>query len=81
MADAFLVAHMQANSPEKPDSDEALRELIMKTLVDMVSKLMYYDRKEDEELPLGAIEDAVERGVITHTEMMAKFYEEIRDAG
>ena len=80
MADAFLVAHMQANSPEKPDSDEALRELIMKTLVDMVSKLMYYDRKEDEELPLGAIEDAVERGVITHTEMMAKFYEEIRDA-
>ena len=83
MADAFLIAH-RLHSYINPklvpvDPDEELKKLILKTIVDLVSDFIYHDRKEDEELPQGAIENAVEHGVITHTEMMAKFYEEIRN--
>lgn len=39
-------------------------------VADMVSNLMYYDRKEDERLPVGAIEAAIEQGEITVDEIV-----------
>ena len=42
-------------------------------------KIYYYDRKEDEELPRGAIEDAVEHELITIDEMLAHFEKEFRE--
>lgn len=43
----------------------------------MVSDLLYYNRKEDEDLPVGAIEQAVKDGVITVEELVECFKEEI----
>jgi hypothetical protein len=54
------------------------RERILATTSDLVVDFMYYDRKEDCELPRGAIEEAVENGEITYDEIIAKFSEELR---
>jgi hypothetical protein len=47
------------------------REKILDVLTDMVSGLLYYDRKEDSSLPVGSIEEAVKLGEITLDEMLA----------
>jgi hypothetical protein len=51
----------------------ATKELILGTVDDMVADFLYYDRKEDEDLPRGAIEAAVESGEVTADEIAAKF--------
>lgn len=38
-----------------------------------VSKFLYYDRKEDDDLPVGEIEQMVECGEITIDEMVETF--------
>ena len=45
---------------------------------DGISDLMYYRRKEDDELPRGAIEEAVKAGEITVDEMIETFATELR---
>jgi len=45
------------------------REHIEANLDDMIADLFYYDRKEDETLPVGAIEEAVKAGEITAEEI------------
>lgn len=50
-----------------------LKKLIENTISDMAADLLYYDRKEDEELPVGAIERAVEDGIITKEEIISMF--------
>jgi len=40
---------------------------------DLVAGFLYYDRKEDEDLPNGAIETAIENGEITTDEIVDKF--------
>ena len=50
-----------------------LKQSILNTVSDCVSDLMYYDRKEDEELPRGAIEQAIKDGIITKDEIIAVF--------
>ena len=52
-----------------------IKQTILDTIDDTVAKLVYYDRKEDEELPVGAIDQAVRDGVITVDEMVEKFRE------
>ena len=58
------------------------KEEILATMDDMVTKFLYYDRKEDSDLPVGSIEDAVIKGEITFDEMVSYFkttlYEDIR---
>jgi hypothetical protein len=49
------------------------RILIFVTIEDMVRDLLSYDRKEDEQLPRGAIEEAVASGLITVDEVVACF--------
>lgn len=57
---------------------KARKEAILLTVGDLVSDLLYYGRKEDEDLPLGAIEVAIETGEITIEEIVAKFREDLK---
>lgn len=54
-----------------------MKDLILLTVTDLVSAFTYYDRKEDEELPRGAIESAIERGEITIDEIVEHFRAEL----
>lgn len=47
---------------------------ILENLIsDSISNLLFYDRKEDEDLPLGRIEKLVLHGVITPEEIITLF--------
>lgn len=48
-------------------------ELIRMTIIDLVTDLMYYDRKEDQELPRGEIEAAIENSELTAEDMVDWF--------
>lgn len=49
------------------------RDTIMATIDGIVADFLYYDRKEDEDLPRGAIDDAVRASEISIDEMVAEF--------
>ena len=53
------------------------RQRILDTVIDMVTDFLYYDRKEDEELPRGAIDAEVKEGRITVDEIVSEFREEL----
>jgi len=59
--------------------DGEKRQNILDTVSDAATDFMYYDRKEDEELPGGAIEQAVKDGIITYEEIADLFLKEIRE--
>ena len=44
---------------------------------DMVAKFLYYDRKEDENLPAGKIEECIENNTITMYEICSTFNKEL----
>lgn len=46
---------------------------INSAIEDLVSDFLYYDRKEDEDLKLGDIEEAIEKGEITIEQIANKF--------
>lgn len=50
----------------------------MAATTDLAGALLYYDRKEDEELPRGEIEAAIEAGEITADEIVTRFSDELR---
>lgn len=50
---------------------------ILKMMEDVVSDLMYYDRKEDEDLPLESIEEAIAAGEVTVEEITAEFKKQL----
>jgi len=52
------------------------KQLIKDTITDMVSNLLYYNRKDDEELEVGDIEKAIKDGVITVDEICELFKNE-----
>ncbi len=54
------------------------KQTILDTVKDLVGRFMYYDRKEDDELLRGAIEEAVELGEITVDEIIEAFATELR---
>lgn len=51
---------------------------ILNTIDDLVSGFLYYSRKEDEDLPVGAIEAAIEANEITVEEIVAAFASKIK---
>lgn len=55
------------------DPDDARRIQILMAAADQALDLVFYDRKEDEDLPRGSIEDAVESGVVGTGEIVAAF--------
>lgn len=54
------------------------RDIILACVSDMVTDLLYYNRKEDEELPVGAIEEAVAAGEVSVDEILKMFEENLR---
>jgi hypothetical protein len=71
--------HVEAEAElQKYLSTTVRKEVILGVVGDLVADLMYYDRKEDECLPRGAIEQAIEVGAITVDEIIEKFAEEMR---
>ena len=50
-----------------------MKKLILDTVEDLVQSLLYTDRKEDEELPRGVIELAIENGDITIDDIVENF--------
>ena len=49
------------------------RELILVTAGDAAKELAYYNRKEDEDLPRGEIQEAIEKGEVTVDEIVEAF--------
>ena len=49
------------------------KEKILATVSDLAGAFMYYDRKEDRDLPRGAIEAAIKDGEITTDEILSCF--------
>lgn len=56
------------------------RQRIIDIVTDSIAGMMYYDRKEDEDLPRGAIEEAVAAGEITVEEMVTFWRDELTEA-
>lgn len=52
---------------------EDKKQKIKNVISDIVSKFVYYDRKEDEDLSMNDLDEAVKNGVITVDEMVAEF--------
>jgi len=55
------------------------RDLIRGTVSDLVADFLYYDRKNDQDLPLGEIEAAIEAGEITVDEIVVQFRMELQE--
>jgi hypothetical protein len=51
------------------------KDKILDKIENLVGNFLFYNRKEDGELPIGEIERAVESGEITIDEMVNKFRE------
>lgn len=62
-----------------PASMTRMRRRLFDALAGQVTDLLYYDRKEDDYLPLGAIEDLVARGAVTVEEMVGVFDASLRE--
>lgn len=59
---------------------DSRRQDILNTVEDMMSDFLYYDRKEDETLPVGAIEEAVAQNEISVDEIAAFFAKHLTEA-
>ncbi len=57
---------------------QSRRDMILASASDRALDLVVYDRKGDEDLPLGAIEAAIAAGEITAAEIVAAFAEQLR---
>ena len=49
------------------------RDKILRVADDLASSFLYYDRKEDEDLPVGSIEEAIHNGEVTVDEIVEAF--------
>ena len=59
--------------PDMSNDVTSRRELILGTVDDLAINFVYYDRKEDEELPTGSVEEALAAGEVTLDELTARF--------
>jgi len=56
-----------------------IRQTILNVIEDTVSKFFYYDRKDDEELGVGDLSDAIESGIISVNEIVMAFKDSIEN--
>lgn len=59
--------------PGPPEGLTGLGERVKDAVEDMVTNLLVYDRKEDEDLPQGAIEAAIKTGTVTIGQLVEIF--------
>lgn len=55
------------------------REIILDTVSDLVSNFVYYDRKEDEDLSITDLDEAIQLHEITIDEIVDKFKDTLKD--
>lgn len=55
-------------------------ELVRETARDLAKELLYYGRKDDEELPVGMIEAAMTRGSVTAERVTEWFGQALKEA-
>jgi hypothetical protein len=53
------------------------REKVLAMTSDLAGRFLYYDRKEDSEFPVGAIEEAIDSGEVTLDEIIEVFRTEL----
>ena len=56
------------------------KKVVLDTISDLITNFLYYNRKEDEDLPVGSIESMVIDGEITIEEILQAFEKELREA-
>lgn len=56
-----------------------MKQLIIDTISDLCGNFLYYDRKEDEELSVEDLNNAVKSGEITIDEMVAEFRKHLEE--
>ena len=66
-------------SEEEDPTGADLKQMILDCVSDLVSNFLYYDRKDDEDLPRDVIENAIEEGIITADEIADAFREELKN--
>ena len=54
-----------------------MKDLILNNVKDLVSNFLYYDRKDDEDLPRGVIQEQIQLGNIIIEEIVDTFREEL----
>ena len=57
---------------------ESIKDIIIAIAQDAAADVMYYDRKEDEVVPRGRIETAIQSGEVTIKDIVTAFEETIR---
>jgi hypothetical protein len=57
--------------------DSNTKEDILNCMEDLVADFLYYDRKEDEDLPVGVIQQAIKNGELTFDEVVERFTHEL----
>lgn len=68
----------EATLPQPPKTQE-MKKKILNVITDLCSNFLYYDRKEDSELTVEQLNEAVENGVITIDEIVAEFRKHIEN--
>ncbi len=56
------------------------KQMILGTVEDLVLNFLYYDRREDEDLPRGAIEEALANQYLTVDEIVEQFRKSLTEA-
>ena len=56
-----------------------MKQIILDTIGDLCSNFLFYDRKEDEELTIEQLNEAVTSGEITIDEMVEEFRKHLED--
>jgi hypothetical protein len=59
------------------DQQEHIKNHITGVVIDLVSNFLYYNRKEDEDLPVGAIEKAIKDNIVSVKEIVDLFQQEL----
>lgn len=54
-----------------------MKKIILASVNDLARNFLYYDRKEDEELLMGEIQECVKRGEITKEEIVEEFRKQL----
>jgi uncharacterized protein YuzB (UPF0349 family) len=67
----------EAKTSREKSMSKSKAEILAVTVRDLVAKLVYYDRKEDEELSRDDVDDLIESGTVTVCDIVETFRDEL----
>ena len=77
LTDEITLDEVRANGNIVRAKAAQVKKLAVDIIEDVVANYLFYDRKEDEDLPQGEIEKLIESGELTIDELVEKFMEEL----